>query len=81
MTVPAHWGFKARMSLVNAASIAELSVLGLIHENTAAAIHFAIARNDTDPINIAFFNYGSSNLQVSIVQFFGTLDPVKEKYI
>lgn len=66
-TVPAHWGFKARMALVNAAAIGELNALGLINENTAAAIHFAITRNDSEPINIGFFNLGSHNLQISIV--------------
>ena len=88
MTVPAHWGFKARMSLVNAAYLADLSVLGLIKENTAAAVHYAITRNDTDPVNIGFFNLGGYNMQVSIVrsivtqvQFFGTLDEVKNKNI
>lgn len=67
MTVPAHWGFKARMSLVNAAYLADLSILGLIKENTAAAVHYAITRNDTDPINVGFFNLGGYNLQMSIV--------------
>ena len=81
LTVPAHWGFKAKFSLINAASLAELSVLGLVNENSAAAIHFAITRNDSDPVNIGFFNMGSHNLQVSIVQFFGTVDPVREKNI
>lgn len=66
-TVPAHWGFKARMALVNAAAIGELNALGLINENTAAAIHFAITRNDSEPINIGFFNLGSHNLQIAIV--------------
>jgi len=69
LTVPAHWGFKARMALVNAASIADLSVLGILNENSAAAIHFAITRNDSEAINIGFFNLGSHNLQISIVSF------------
>lgn len=30
-TVPAHWGFKARMALVNAAYLADLSPLGIIN--------------------------------------------------
>lgn len=77
LTVPAHWGFRARMSLVNAAAIGDLNVLGLINENTAAAVHFAITRNDSDPVNIGFFNLGSDMLQISIVQFYGTFDPVK----
>jgi hypoxia up-regulated 1 len=67
LSVPAHWGFKARLALVNAAYIAELSALGVVNENSAAAIHFAITRNDTDPVNIGFFNLGSHNLQISIV--------------
>ena len=31
LTVPAHWGFKSRLTLVNAAAIADLNVLGLIN--------------------------------------------------
>ena len=31
LTVPAHWGFKAKYALINAASLADLSVLGLIN--------------------------------------------------
>ena len=67
LAIPANWGWKAKISIVNAAHIAGLSVLGLINENSAAAINFAITRNDTDPINIGFFNLGSHNLQFSIV--------------
>lgn len=81
LTVPAHWGFKAKFALINAAYLADLSVLGIINENSAAAVHFAITRNDTDPINVGFFNMGSNNLQISLVQFFGTYDEVKDKNI
>lgn len=80
-TVPAHWGFKAKFALINAAYLADISVLGVINENSAAAIHFAITRNDSDPVNIGFFNMGSHNFQMSIVQFFGTTDTVREKNI
>lgn len=67
LVVPASWGWKAKMALVNAAAVAGLNVLGLVNENSAAAINFAITRNDTDPLNIGFFNLGSHNLQFSIV--------------
>lgn len=67
LTVPAHWGFKARMALVNSAYLADMSILGLINQNSAAAIQYAITRNDTDPINVGFFNLGGFNLQFSIV--------------
>lgn len=74
LSVPSNWGFHAKMSLVNAAYLADLSVLGLINENSAAAIQFAISRNDTDPINIILFNYGSHNLQISVFKAFGFYD-------
>lgn len=81
LSIPANWGFKAKMSLVNAAYLADLSVLGLINENSAAAINFAISRNDTDPINIVFFNLGSHNLQISVIKLFGHFDEEKNKTI
>ena len=31
LTVPANWGFKAKMSLINAAHLAQFSVLGLLN--------------------------------------------------
>lgn len=74
LAIPPNWGWKSKMALINAAHIADLSILALINENSAAAIHFAITRNDTEPINIAFFNLGSHNLQFSIVQFSGIID-------
>ena len=81
LTVPAHWGFKAKFALINAASLADLNVLGLINENAAAGVHFAITRNDSDPVNIGFFNLGSHNLQFSVLQFFGTYDSTRDKNI
>jgi hypoxia up-regulated 1 len=71
LTVPSNWDFPARMSLVNAAHIAGLSVLAMVNENSAAAIQLAIARNDTEPINMMLFNYGSYNLHISVIQVFG----------
>jgi len=76
LAIPPSWGWKSKMALINAANIAELSVLGLINENSAAAINFAITRNDTDPINIGFFNLGSHNLQFSIVILFIKVDAI-----
>ncbi len=59
ITVPSNWGFKAKICLVNAAYIADLSVIGLVNENTAAAIHFALDRSDENASNIVLFNMGS----------------------
>lgn len=74
IAIPANWGPKAKMSLINAASLADMSVLGLVNENSAAMINFAISRNDTDPVNMMVFNLGSANLQLSVIKLFGLYD-------
>jgi hypoxia up-regulated 1 len=71
LTVPSSWGYSAKMCLVNAAHIAGFSVLGLINENSAAAIQLAISRNDSEATNLMLFNYGSYNLQISVISVFG----------
>lgn len=81
LSVPSNWGFKAKTSLVNAANLADLSVLGLINENSAAAIQYAISRNDSDPINVVIFNYGSENLQISVIKAYGFYDESRNKTI
>lgn len=53
----------------------------MITENSAAAIQFAISRNDTDPINVILFNYGSHNLQISVIKAFGFYDTQRNKTI
>lgn len=31
LTVPAHWGFRSKLALVNSASIADMNILGLVN--------------------------------------------------
>lgn len=71
LTVPSDWGLAARTALVNAAYIADLAVLSVINDNTAAALNYAMSRNDNGSINVIIYNLGSHKLQVSIVRFFG----------
>lgn len=59
ITVPPHWDYNIRRILIDAALIAELKVMQIIHENTAAATYFALDRNDTQ--RVAFVNVGSYN--------------------
>jgi hypoxia up-regulated 1 len=48
LTVPCHWNLKQRKFLVDAASLADLYVLSLIHENTAAALNYALSHRTTN---------------------------------
>lgn len=53
-------------ALLDAAEVAQIKVLGLIDENTAAALLFAVDNIYEKPTNVIFYNLGASSLQVSI---------------
>lgn len=56
--------------ILDSAEIAGLSVLQLIHENTAAATMFGIDRLDTaKPLNVLFYNMGGMDTEVSVVRY------------
>jgi len=70
LTVPSFYTQHERRALLDAASLADLNVLALINENTAAALHFGIDRIDEKPQHFIFYNMGASALQVSVVRYF-----------
>jgi hypoxia up-regulated 1 len=70
VTVPAFWTRGQRVALINAALAGGLNVLGLVHENTAAALYYGLDRWDNVSSHfVIFFNLGSSYLQVSLVKY------------
>lgn len=70
LTVPSFYTQHERRALLDAAALADLNVLALIDENTAAGLHYGIDRVEEEPRNILFYNMGASALQVSIMQFY-----------
>ncbi|KAL7570461.1 hypothetical protein ACA910_004247 [Epithemia clementina (nom. ined.)] len=70
LTVPSFYTQVERKALIDAARLANLNVLGLIDETTAAALHYATDKNFEEDQIFLFYNMGSSSLQVSIVRFF-----------
>merc|ERR1711871_660008 len=52
-----------------AANIADLRVLSLIEENTAAALHYGIDRVFDEPHHVLYYNLGANSLQVSIMRY------------
>lgn len=48
LIVPNHWSIHQRKFLIRAAQLADLHVLSLIHENTAAAINYALSQRTTN---------------------------------
>lgn len=70
ITIPSWYTPSQRRMVLDAADIAGLSVLQLIHENTAAATMFGIDRLDTaKPVVVLFYNMGGMDTEVSIVRY------------
>lgn len=59
----------------SAAELAGMTVLQLVHENTAAATLFGIDRLDKDDdLTVLFFNMGSKDTEVTVAKYFATTD-------
>ena len=70
ITVPSYFTLWQKRLILDSADIAGLSVLQLVHENTAAATMFGIDRLDRDkPVTVLFYNMGGTDTEVSIVRY------------
>ena len=70
MIVPSHWNLKQRKFLADAAGLADLYVLSLIHENTAAALNYAVSQRSTNTTEkVLFYNLGANSLQMTLAEF------------
>lgn len=69
LTVPSFFTQHERLAFLDAAELADLNVLALIDENTAAALNFGMDRIDETPVTVMFYNMGAGALQVSIVRY------------
>jgi len=76
ITVPSYFTQHEKDALFTAAQIADLKVLSLIEENTAAALQYGMDNTFDQPTNILFYNMGAGSVQVSIVSY--SSHPVKE---
>ena len=64
ITIPAGYNNDQRQFVKNAANLAGIHVLGLIHEPTAAAINYGINSGET----VLVFDLGGGTLDVSVVR-------------
>eukprot|EP00595_Chromulina_sp_UTEXLB2642_P002829 CAMPEP_0196761474 /NCGR_PEP_ID=MMETSP1095-20130614/726_1 /TAXON_ID=96789 ORGANISM="Chromulina nebulosa, Strain UTEXLB2642" /NCGR_SAMPLE_ID=MMETSP1095 /ASSEMBLY_ACC=CAM_ASM_000446 /LENGTH=901 /DNA_ID=CAMNT_0042111073 /DNA_START=170 /DNA_END=2875 /DNA_ORIENTATION=- len=69
ITIPSSYTQHERLAVYTSAAIADLKVLSLIEENTAAALHYAIDRSFDNNTIVLYYNLGATNLQVTIVQY------------
>lgn len=69
VTVPSSFTQHERKAMYTAAEIADLRILTLIEENTAAALHYGIDRVFESPTTVLYYNMGASSVQVTIVTY------------
>mmetsp|Transcript_41928 Transcript_41928/g.50285 ORF Transcript_41928/g.50285 Transcript_41928/m.50285 type:complete len:997 (+) Transcript_41928:168-3158(+) len=69
LTVPSFATQHERSALLDSAELANLNVLSLIEENTAAGLQYGMDRIDEEPINVMFYNMGATSTQVSIMTY------------
>eukprot|EP00798_Chlamydomonas_sp_ICE-L_P013455 gene13455-19313_t len=68
VTVPAYFGQAQRQAYIDAASLAGLSVLGVINSHAAAALHYGLNRYSSDLVeHIIFYDLGAGSVEVALV--------------
>ncbi len=71
ITIPARFTDAQRQATYDAASIAGLEVVRMIHEPTAASIAYGLAHrklNKDETLNVIVYDFGGGTLDVSIVE-------------
>jgi len=72
ITIPPFFGYLERMALYNAAKIAGLNVLSLMHEGSAFALKFGFDKQKEfteEPTNVVLLDLGASSYKVTVVGF------------
>lgn len=70
--IPSYFTDAQRRAYLDAAQIAGLNPLRLMHEPTATALAYGIYKTDlpeADPVHVAFVDVGHGSMQVTIVAF------------
>lgn len=70
LTVPSYFTQNERLALLDAAELADLRVLALVDENTAAAVQFGLDKvYSNETFTVLYYNLGSEALQASVVRY------------
>jgi len=81
VTIPSYFNLNKRRIIEDAAEIAGLTVIQMIHENTAVAVMHGLHRKDfNDTHNVLFYNMGGKDTEVSIVKYGSVTDDKNKQY-
>ena len=76
ITIPPFFARERLETMINAAAIAGLNVLALVHENLAFAFKYGFDKEKEfadQPLNVVFYDLGATSYKVSLVNFFSTV--------
>jgi molecular chaperone DnaK (HSP70) len=75
LTVPSYFNQEQRRLFMDAAEMAGLHIIQLVHENVAAATMFGIDRMDTEKsLTVLLYNMGGKDTEVTVARFSATAD-------
>ncbi|MCF8364990.1 MAG: Hsp70 family protein [Bacteroidales bacterium] len=66
ITVPAHFNDLQRKSVINAAALADLPLLGLVEEPVAAALHYGVSHKSHDQV-LVVYDLGGGTFDVTVL--------------
>lgn len=70
ITIPSYFTREQRLMMNQAADLAGLNVLQMVHENVAAATYFALERLDVEKaLHVMFYNMGGQDTEVTIARY------------
>ncbi|KAI8907250.1 heat shock protein 70 family [Gorgonomyces haynaldii] len=75
ITVPPYFSHFERQQLMDAAEIAQLRVLGLLNDETAVAINFALGKKFPKKENHIFYDMGAGSTVAALVSLHSGSDP------
>lgn len=79
LTVPHSFTMNQRRMLSDAAEIAGLKCIGMVEENSAAALTYGIDRKDENETHsVLFLNLGSSNFETTVAKYFARKENVTD---
>lgn len=75
ITIPPYFSSAARLALMDAAEIAGLRVVGLVHDGLAVAINYALSRTfSPQPVRHIIYDMGAGSTSATVVAFNQPLD-------
>lgn len=66
ITVPAHFNDLQRKAVLAAATLADLSVIGLVEEPVAAALHYGVAQSSQDQVMLVY-DWGGGTFDATVL--------------